>query len=188
MHCGGRQGKSPYLICIFAFSAAHKHSKDTNTTASCLSILRQYAHELDVCIKGNLLESCLSMSKLNILCCNYLIATVFKVRDLLVGVKLHTIVGKIILLGITSKVCSAETSGNTDRTVTREDETKPPLLSAKRARLTVGSSGRLVSLMTVPLLPLWGAGGRGGILSGYGTKTIFTQLAFHLSPCPPTYQ
>ena len=75
---------------------------------------------------------------------------------------------KIILLGITSKVCSAETSGNTDRTVTREDETKPPLLSAKWARLTVGSSGRLVPVMTVPLLLLWGVGGRGGILSGYG--------------------
>ena len=138
-----------------------------------------------MCIKGNLFESCLSMSKLNILCCKYLVGTVFKVRDLLVGVKLHTSKCKIILLGITSKVCSAETSGNTDRTVTREDETKPPLLSAKRARLTVGSSGRLVSLMTVPLLPLWGAGGRGGILSGYGTKTLFTQLAVHLPP--PTH-
>ena len=91
------------------------------------------------------------------------------------------IISKIILLGITSKVCSAETSGNTDRTVTREDETKPPLLSAKRARLTVGSSGWLVSLMTVPLLPLWGAGGRGGILSGYGI--IMKKRHFLPHPC-----
>ncbi|KAK7488057.1 hypothetical protein BaRGS_00020648, partial [Batillaria attramentaria] len=69
--------------------------------------------------------------------------------------------------GIISKGCSAETSGKTDRTVNREDERQPPLLSAKRVRLTAGSSGQPAPLMTVPLLPLWGDGGRGGILSGY---------------------
>ena len=99
---------------------------------------------------------------------NYFICTHFAIKYVLIYLHFVFMYIKIILLGITSKVCSAETSGNTDRTVTREDETKPPLLSAKRARLTVGSSGWLVSLMTVPLLPLWGAGGRGGILSGYG--------------------
>ena len=119
-----------------------------------------------------------------------LASTVFSVKYILVTSKFQTCISKIILLGITSKVCSAETSGNTDRTVTREDETKPPLLSAKRARLTVGSSGWLVSLMTVPLLPLWGAGGRGGILSGYGTKKkIFIQscqaYSRFPSPTPP---
>ncbi|KAK7488058.1 hypothetical protein BaRGS_00020649 [Batillaria attramentaria] len=42
------------------------------------------------------------------------------------------VVDEIILLGIISKGCSAETSGKTDRTVNREDERQPPLLSAKR--------------------------------------------------------
>ena len=58
---------------------------------------------------------------------------------------------KIILLGIISKVCSAEMSGKTDRTVTCDEETQPPLLSMKRAPLTVCSCSQWLPLMTVPL-------------------------------------
>ena len=67
------------------------------------------------------------------------------------GVVLCHTVGKIILLGIISKVCSAEMSGKTDRTVTCDEETQPPLLSVKRASLTVCSCSQWLPLMTVPL-------------------------------------
>ena len=56
LHCGGRQGKSPYLICILAFLAPYKRFKDNNTAPSCRIILRQYAHKLDVCSQVNLGE------------------------------------------------------------------------------------------------------------------------------------
>ena len=95
-------------------------------------------------------------------------------------VQFFQVLFKIILLGIISKGGSAETSGKTDRTVTREDETQPPLLSAKRAKLTTGSSGRISPLMTVPLLPQWGVGGRGGILSGYGSNKSISNLNLRL--------
>ena len=68
-----------------------------------------------------------------------------------VGVVLWHTISKIILLGIISKVCSAEMSGNTDRTVTCDEETQPPLLSVKRALLTVCSCSQWLPLMTVPL-------------------------------------
>ena len=62
---------------------------------------------------------------------------------------------KIILLGIISKVCSAETSGKTDRTLNRDEEIKSLHLSVKRA-LTDLRLGQSLPLMTGPLL-LWGS-------------------------------
>ena len=104
-------------------------------------------------------------------------------------VVLWHLIGKIILLGIISKVCSAEMSGKTDRTVTCDEETQPPLLSVKRASLTVCSCSQWLPLMTVPL-PF-----RGGMEGGVAfwavtvleqrqlTKEIVHFLLSHTGDC-----
>ena len=74
---------------------------------------------------------------------------------------------KIILLGIISIVCIARTSGKTDGTENHVDETKRPLLSAKRASVVPGNRDLTGVIDDRSSLPKWGVGGRGRILSGF---------------------